>query len=399
MKDQHFIITGLQSWDIPIGSNAIDIAKEIAKNNRVLYVNTPLDIMTLIRNEKKPETEYRRKVLKGEAPELRQVSENLWVLDLPFYILSVNGLPDGILFDIVNKQNNRKIFKHINKCVKKLGFHDFVHLIDNDVYRSFYSKEFLKAKATVYYRRDNLHPFPYWEKHIGRLEPSLIKNVDLVVCNSCKLAEYAQHFNPKSFDIGQGVDLLSYTTKVEYSIPNELKTIEGPLIGYIGDINSLRLDVDLINQLALSCPQYNFIMVGPEDAVFKSHPIHETKNIHFIGRIEKNRVPMFINAMDVCINPQLVNEITIGNYPRKVDEYLAMGKPVVATKTSAMALFQNHTLLCETLSDYQQALKKAIRENTPTAKQERIEFAQSHSWQNNVEKIYIHLSNLFRNEL
>ena len=36
-----FIITGLQPWNIAIGSNAKDIAREIAKNNRVLYVNTP----------------------------------------------------------------------------------------------------------------------------------------------------------------------------------------------------------------------------------------------------------------------------------------------------------------------------------------------------------------------
>ena len=38
MKGRDFIITGLQSWDIPIGSNAIDIAKEMAVENRVLYV-------------------------------------------------------------------------------------------------------------------------------------------------------------------------------------------------------------------------------------------------------------------------------------------------------------------------------------------------------------------------
>ena len=31
-----FVITGLQPWDIAIGSNAKDIAKEIAMHNRVL---------------------------------------------------------------------------------------------------------------------------------------------------------------------------------------------------------------------------------------------------------------------------------------------------------------------------------------------------------------------------
>ena len=66
MKGRDFIITGLQSWDIPIGSNAIDIAKEIALNNRVLYVNTPLDQMTIVRNQPTPETKNRLAVMKKQ---------------------------------------------------------------------------------------------------------------------------------------------------------------------------------------------------------------------------------------------------------------------------------------------------------------------------------------------
>ena len=37
-----FIVTGLQSWDIDIGSNSKNIALELAKEHRVLYVNRAL---------------------------------------------------------------------------------------------------------------------------------------------------------------------------------------------------------------------------------------------------------------------------------------------------------------------------------------------------------------------
>ena len=47
------------------------------------------------------------------------------------------------------------------------------------------------------------------------------------------------------------------------------------------------------------------------------------------------------------LNPQLLNEVTIGNYPRKIDEYLAMGKPTVATKTEGMSVFADYTYLAE----------------------------------------------------
>ncbi|MGF2414521.1 MAG: glycosyltransferase, partial [Ferruginibacter sp.] len=91
MKSKDFIITGLQSWDIPIGSNAIDIAKEIALNNRVLYVNSPLDMMTMYRNKPTVETKNRMEVLKKQREPLRKISDNLWVLDFPFYVWSING--------------------------------------------------------------------------------------------------------------------------------------------------------------------------------------------------------------------------------------------------------------------------------------------------------------------
>ena len=38
----NFVVFGLQPWDIEIGSNCKDIALELAKDHKVLYVNAPL---------------------------------------------------------------------------------------------------------------------------------------------------------------------------------------------------------------------------------------------------------------------------------------------------------------------------------------------------------------------
>lgn len=58
-----FVITGLQPWDLTIGSNARDIAKEIAKNNRVLYVNAPIDTLTLWKNSSTKDIAHRKNVI------------------------------------------------------------------------------------------------------------------------------------------------------------------------------------------------------------------------------------------------------------------------------------------------------------------------------------------------
>ncbi len=396
MKGNNFIITGLQSWDIPIGSNAIDIARQMAQDNQVLYVNSPLDMMTMYRNKPTAETKHRMEVLKKQEDPLRKINDNLWVLDFPFYIWSVNGLPDGLPFDIFNKMNNRKIFSYTKKVADALGFTNPIHFVDNDIYRSFYAKEILQPKLSVYYRRDNVQPYAYWKKHAPRVEPLLIKKSDLVVCNSPQLAAYSKTFNANSYDVGQGVDLSAYDPELQFNIPAALQAIPQPRIGYIGDINSMRLDADLIYELAKSKPGYSFVMIGNEDKVFAAHALHTLKNVHFTGSIAKHQVPEYMNALDVCLNPQLVNEITIGNYPRKVDEYLALGKPVIATQTDTMELFKDHVYLCTNAEGYKAALEKALQENTPQKKKERIDFARSHSWKNNVQAIYNQIEKLLK---
>jgi glycosyltransferase involved in cell wall biosynthesis len=394
MKNRDFVITGLQSWDIPIGSNASDIAKEISVNNRVLYVNPALDLMILYRNEQKLDIQHRIEVYKKKKPTLRKLSNTLWILDFPFIVWSVNGLPDGAIFDFFNKWNNRKIFRHVNKIAGELGFKDIIHLIDNDIYRSFYSKEYLNSSLSVYYRRDNLQAFSWWKRHAGRLEPEIIRKSDVVVCNSPQLADFAREFNPKSYYVGQGVDLSAYNPDAVYPLPKELEGIPEPRIGYIGDINSLRLDPDLLYELAKSKPDYSFVMIGREDTVFMEHQLHTLKNVFFPGSVPKNRVAEYMSALNVCLNPQKLNEITIGNYPRKVDEYLAMGKPVIATKTDTMEMFREHTYLCTDLKEYGEAVEKALADTGKDSSMQRVLFARSHSWENNVNNIYKYIKEL-----
>lgn len=61
-----FIITSLQSWDIAIGSNAKDIAKEISRHNRVLYVNTPVDMLNYLMHSQSPDVQRTKTLIKNK---------------------------------------------------------------------------------------------------------------------------------------------------------------------------------------------------------------------------------------------------------------------------------------------------------------------------------------------
>ena len=110
--------------------------------------------------------------------------------------------------------------------------------------------------------------------------------------------------------------------------------------------------------------------------------------MHFLGEKNNNEIPSYIAAFDICINPQKINEITIGNYPRKIDEYLALGKPVIATRTKAMSLFEEYVWNCDSADTYIKAIHETIQNNNDSIINLRVQFAHSHTWENSVNKLY-----------
>lgn len=390
MRD--FIITSLQPWDIEIGSTIKNTALEISKQNRVLYVSTPLDLMTRLRKGGKDSAAYRRRmdVIQGKASPVRQINENLWVLDCPFTLLSVNKLP-ALLFDLFNRRNNRKLGKWITRQAALLGFNDYIHLIDTDLYRSRYLKEYLRPAISIYYRRDYIIGFPYWRTHGPRCEEALVRQADIVLANSSYFAEQLRPWNPNTHVLNTGVNLELYDSGRHWDKPEDLQSIPSPVIGYTGALIESRLDSDLMYRIARQLPEYSFVLVGPEDEHFRLHPLHSLKNVHFTGRKDVTRLPQYIQHFDVCINPQILNPITDGNYPLKIDEYLAMGKPVVATSTHTMRdVFSAHTHLAAAVpEEWVAALRIAVAESDdPELSSRRIAFAHTHSWGHSVDIIY-----------
>lgn len=234
----------------------------------------------------------------------------------------------------------------------------------------------------------------FWQKHAPRLEPLLCQKSNLVVANSSQLAEAVRKYNVHSYDVGQGVDLTNYKIDMAYPIPNDMKSIQKPIIGYVGWVTSRRLDADLMYDIAEGCPSYSFVIVGGEDEVFKNHKIHSLNNVYFLGQKEQIETIAYIAHFDVCINPQKINEITIGNYPRKVDEYLALGKPVVATRTQTMEIFADYAWNCMGVKEFIQGIKKALEQNDPQIINQRIQFAHTHTWHNSVNRIYNYINNI-----
>lgn len=383
------IVVGIQPWDIEIGSNCKNIAEEMARFNRVLYVNSPLDRNTRNKSKNDERIKKRIRIAKRLETDLVEIKKNMWNLYPMHSIESINIIPDGFLYDFFNKKRNKIFAKDIQSAIDRLGFKDFILFNDSSMFLGQDLKDLLKPKTYVYYMRDYLTKNPYWRKHGLRLEPKLIAKADVVVNNSTLYAEYGAQFTNHSYMIGQGCDVSLFNDEDD-SIPvaEDLKEIPKPIIGYVGFLSSRRLDIDLLIHIATTKKEWQIVLVGPEDDNFKNSKLHQIENVHFLGSRDSSELPSYIKGFDVCTNPQLINDATIGNYPRKIDEYLAMGKPTAATATKAMEYFKENTYLATTYDEWVDEVQKALDENSETLQKQRRACGMSHSWENNVKEIY-----------
>lgn len=390
LPSENFVIFSQQPWDTPIGSNCKNIALELSKTFKVIYVNIPLDRFTILRNDPNDEKHisYRKRINKKLISPFEKINESLITFTPRTVLESINWMPDGLIFDLFNKVNNQRQAREVSFAMKELNIKDFILFNDSDMFRSFYMIEMLNPVFSIYYSRDNLISTEYFHKHGRRLEPLLIGKSDMAAANSIYLKNYCKKYNPNSYYIGQGCELDLFDPDKNFEKPEELKNIPGPIIGYIGALLKMRLDLKLLEMLASSRPQWQFVFVGPEDEHFRASPLHHMSNVHFLGPRKPEELPRYLHFFDVAINPQEINPMTIGNYPRKIDEYLAMGKPTVATLTEAMQAFEGYVYLASSAEEYLQLIEKAISEkNDPTLRNKRIAFAHSHSWENSVNEM------------
>jgi teichuronic acid biosynthesis glycosyltransferase TuaH len=379
-----FIFVSIQRINTDRDSTSTCLAKELAKTHRVLYVNAPIDRKTYYLGSEDPYTnDHRQSITEKKGEELKELAPNLWVLNPSTIIESINWIPFTAVFSLLNRNNNVRLAKDIKEAIDELGFRNYIIINDKDIFRSFYLKEILKPEKYIYMDRDYTIGIDYWKRHGVSLEPALMKKSDIIVCNSHDFTKRAKQFNPNSFYIGNGFDAEQYDHKQKNAIPPDLKAIPGPRIGYVGALITLRLDLNLMIELAKARPSWSFVLIGWEDESFERSELHHLANVYFLGKKHTKEVPAYIQHFDACINPQILNEITRGNFPLKVVEYLALGKPVVATATNTMnEVFSEHTYLAEDKEGFVQQIEKALAEDSPSMEQERLSFSRSFSWEN-----------------
>jgi glycosyltransferase involved in cell wall biosynthesis len=130
---------------------------------------------------------------------------------------------------------------------------------------------------------------------------------------------------PNGFD----VNLFRDVQHDGFAVPESLRSIPSPIVGYAGGLTS-RMDWDLMAELARRRPEWNFVFVGGDPRVAPEE-LHHRANVFFQGTIPYPEALGAMSRFDVGAIPVRVHQFSRSNSFLKLLDYFAHGIPVVAT--------------------------------------------------------------------
>ena len=248
----------------------------------------------------------------------------------------------------------------------------------------------LDPALTIYYCIDDFTSSSPEARRITSSEVAMFRKADLVFVTSEKLRERAAQASSRVHFFPFGVRFHSFEEArlAPRATPADLAPLRRPIVGYVGGMHQW-IDQDLVVDVARRLPHVTFAFVGPEQCDVSR--LQACANVTLLGGKAHSSLPGYIREFDVGIVPYRLSDYTSNVYPTKLNEYLSMGIPVVATDLLEIRRFNADHGDVVAIAPSAEAFAAAI-ERTLTAPQEghvarRIEVAKTNSWQSRIAKM------------
>jgi len=371
-----FIIISPQDWgDMWVSKHWI--SSELSKSNRVIFVGNP--------------KKWSWKNFRNNC--LLEIKKNLVV----FY--------PQLFFRGQRRLFGYKIFLLQLKGLVILKKMRAPIIINFDPLQWYFSSNFISQNAKLFYCVDPVDP-AIEQKTAEVLMTKLSNRSDGIIAISKTYKKYLSRFKEQHrIDVLEhGFDYQKAIKADGKFIPNDMKKIKGPIVGYMGSIHDYYVDVDLLVSVAKIMPQFSFVLVGPyEKNVIGSalsklnfRKLKATENIFLLGEKQHSEVPLYISCFDVCMvlhNLKFEKEKKLRQRtPYKILQYFGQGKPVVSVELNELALLDEKIVyLAKNDLEFAQKINEAMQEN-PAFKKRRRDFAKQFSYEAILEKLEIILA-------
>lgn len=316
-----------------------------------------------------------RQVLRWRMPQLRAVAPNVWSTR------PIRPLPGSLLASLSDKAEAWQI----RRAARSLGIeHPLLWTQDP---RSATLVDRLGADRIVYDLTDDWAAFetePARRITVQQRIESLGAKAELVLACSRDLERSARSWSGDVRYLPNAVEAPALVP----AVPAHLERLPRPRIGYVGTLHSSRLDIALLTRLAELRPAWSFVLLGPNElSSADSARLLAPANVHHLGVRPHSQVPGYLAALDVCLLPHLVTQFTKSLDPLKLYEYLAAGRPVVATPVENAPDLEEHVAVAKTAEDFVAEAERAMAEDSPQRQAARREAVAGATWDARAEEI------------
>jgi len=234
----------------------------------------------------------------------------------------------------------------------------------------------LNEKLNIYYCYD-----PIDGKRNGPrgliYETDFIKDIDAVIVTSDYLSEQKKLVNPNIYVVKNGVDYKMFRKAVE-----ETKKHENPkIVCYTGSIDQ-RFETEIVEYCIKNSPEYQFIFVGPVRNKNAAEKISKYPNVILKAPVPYKDIPLIMFNSHVGIIPYTRTRLNKNVYPLKINEYLAVGTPIVMTDFAMLTEFDNLVSVAADKETFLNKINYEIEYDTSEKQMKRIRFASNNSWDN-----------------
>lgn len=383
LRSQNIICISSIDWDF-IWQGHQEIMSALADNdNRILFIeNTGVRTPTL---RDLPRLKKRIANWAKGVGGIRKEKENLYIFSpivLPF--------PYSRLARWINRY---LLLSTLNKWMKAMDFSDPIIWTFLPTGLTLDLINSINRKLTIYYCIDNFAVSSSLARKARFTEQQLIKQSDLVFVTAKELQDYCSQHSQSVYVFPFGVNIerfeKSLSSEKQPRVPEDMKEIKRPIIGYVGGLHKW-VDQALIKNMAKAYPDYSFVFVGPLQADVSS--LSNIKNIHFLGAKPHEQLPDYINSFTVTTIPYLLTDYTKNVYPTKLNEYLALGKPVVSSDLLEIKAFNEKygdiVSIGKDEKGFAKCLERAVSDSgSEEIIKRRICVAKNNTWQKKIEQM------------